>query len=160
MAEHSRHVQLLPLRSRHLSAVTSVGFCGRNQTVISTCEHPDTGLILQQLNSKWKDYVFRVEKAGEACAAYVDREKCLVCISSRLTAGFVCVVPDCSTLRYTCSAVTLHERRAVEAAELPCTIYLTDTGDSIFDSASVYRDCFHSYRHFLSESFSLRGIVV
>ncbi|XP_043200255.1 uncharacterized protein LOC122369524 [Amphibalanus amphitrite] len=62
MSEHSGHVQLVTLRSRHTSPVTSIGFCAKNQTVISSAEDDVSSVIMQQLNSRWKDYVFAVPK--------------------------------------------------------------------------------------------------
>ncbi|KAF0312591.1 WD repeat-containing protein on Y chromosome [Amphibalanus amphitrite] len=62
MSEHSGHVQLVTLRSRHTSPVTSIGFCAKNQTVISSAEDDASSVIMQQLNSRWKDYVFAVPK--------------------------------------------------------------------------------------------------
>ena len=62
MSEHSGHVQLVTLRSRHTSPVASIGFCAKNHTIISSAEDDSTSVIMQQLNSRWKDYVFAVPK--------------------------------------------------------------------------------------------------
>ena len=66
MSEHSGHVQLVTLRSRHNTPVTSIGFCAAHQTVISSAEDDRASVIMQQLNSKWKDYVFAVPKVRSA----------------------------------------------------------------------------------------------